>query len=216
MGYRHTPFFNLVDALAYKGCPICILVGRAVRRYLQASLYEFVNDPGLQEALLRSGGLCVRHADLLRSFGDGLGAVLLHKTLAQSLADQRVSRRHGSRNAECPACIQAKEALECYGSTFADHLDEPELQDYLRAEPRLCARCWLWVVERAKTRSVRAQLQACLRAAAERQLRNIERYVEAANATVSAGHENLDDSWKRCLAFFSPLDELDAERGAPL
>jgi hypothetical protein len=191
-------------------------VGRSVRRYLEATLYEFVNDPGLQEGFVRSGGLCVRHADLLRSLSDGLGTVLLHKSLAQRLAEQGSGRRYWDRTAECPACKQAKVALECYGSTFADHLDELEIQDYLKAEPLLCARCWVWVIEHVKSRSARAQLQEGFRAAAQRQLTRIERFAAAANATVSAGQDTVDDSWKRCLAFFSHLDELDAERGAQL
>ena len=44
-------YFNLRDALAQPGCPICTLVERVSSRYLDSLLYERVNDVGTREDL---------------------------------------------------------------------------------------------------------------------------------------------------------------------
>ena len=44
---RDTQFFDLLEACAETGCPVCRLSLITARRYLADILYEFVNDPGI-------------------------------------------------------------------------------------------------------------------------------------------------------------------------
>ena len=51
---KHTLYYNLRDAFAEEGCPICRLCSQAVDRYLDHLLYESVNDPGVRRNIRRS------------------------------------------------------------------------------------------------------------------------------------------------------------------
>ena len=55
-------YFNLRDALAQPGCPVCTRVERDSFRYLDGLLYERVNDEGTRVDLRKSLGFCNWHA----------------------------------------------------------------------------------------------------------------------------------------------------------
>jgi len=55
-------YFDLWDAFQKPGCAVCILVERQSLRYLDALLYERVNDVGTRERLRASLGFCNWHA----------------------------------------------------------------------------------------------------------------------------------------------------------
>lgn len=76
-------YFDVVDACAADGCPICRLSERAVHRYLASVVYEFVNDPGVRARLRRSYGYCNEHAWRLVGLGGGnaLAIALIHHDL---------------------------------------------------------------------------------------------------------------------------------------
>jgi hypothetical protein len=87
-----TPFsyFDLLDACALQGCPVCRLETRVVRNYLDSMLYENVNDPGTQDALCRSRGLCREHAWLLTDIGSSpaLGIAILYRRVAREVDEE--------------------------------------------------------------------------------------------------------------------------------
>lgn len=59
---KYISYFDLRDALAQPGCPVCSLAERNSFRFLDALLYERVNDVGTREGLRRSLGFCNWHA----------------------------------------------------------------------------------------------------------------------------------------------------------
>ena len=42
---KYTPYYNLLDAIKEKGCPICSLVVKNTHKFMDDFLYESVNDP---------------------------------------------------------------------------------------------------------------------------------------------------------------------------
>ncbi|MEW6105743.1 MAG: DUF6062 family protein [Bacillota bacterium] len=128
-------YYNLRDAMAKPGCPICRLVSDAVARYLETFLYENVNDPGMRADLRRSNGFCPDHAGLLREHGDPLGHAIIYGDLvdhvleslegllrgcssgsARLLASGTVASRANDLlpGRRCPACLVAREAEQRY------------------------------------------------------------------------------------------------------
>src|SRR5215472_2076532 len=61
-------FFRLLDACAQSGCPACRLVEDDGRRYLDALVYEQVNDPGTRRCIraARDPERALRRRDPLR------------------------------------------------------------------------------------------------------------------------------------------------------
>jgi len=76
-------YFELLEACAQPGCPMCRLEARVIRDYLDAILYENVNDPGTQAELRRSWGYCPDHARQLPevSGGPALGVAILYRQI---------------------------------------------------------------------------------------------------------------------------------------
>ncbi len=90
---RTKSYYDLKDALALPGCPICRVSAEAVNRYLDGLIYEKVNDPGLRAALRESRGFCQRHAWGLVRHGAALGVAIMMRdvirTLQKTLAESR-------------------------------------------------------------------------------------------------------------------------------
>jgi len=165
---RHGLYFDLVDALAEEGCPICRLGLRAVRRLLDSVAYENVNDPGLRATLREAQGFCNRHAwQYVEEQRDGLGTALIYRDalhrLQQALAElpaaelvrprrgfglsrlgdnghepRRAAARHLAPRARCPACTMLAEAEARYLATLLDHLPDSEFARRFAASEGLC------------------------------------------------------------------------------
>jgi hypothetical protein len=86
-----TPFsyFDLLDACSVPGCPVCRLESEIVQNYLDANLYESVNDPDTQAALRRSKGYCHAHSWILTktSASPALGIAILYRQVAQDVLE---------------------------------------------------------------------------------------------------------------------------------
>ena len=94
-----TPFsyFDLLDACNLPGCPVCRLASEIVQNYLDANLYENVNDPDTQAALRRSKGYCHAHSWLLTktSASPALGVAILYRQAAQEVLEALGPPRSG-------------------------------------------------------------------------------------------------------------------------
>ncbi len=118
----------LIAAVRSGGCPLCVVIERSGRRYLEALLWENVNDGPFRERLLAGGGFCAPHERALvrverDQAGGSLGVAILGRSvLAARVAGlrgalrQRRGRPSALRHAmeaavDCPIC--ALEAGAC-------------------------------------------------------------------------------------------------------
>src|SRR5262249_12965689 len=79
---------DLRVACAQDRCPICTLVLRSERRFLEALIYEQVNDIGGREVLRASRGFCARHSGMLVGSPAALGSSIIARDVLRAL--QRV------------------------------------------------------------------------------------------------------------------------------
>jgi hypothetical protein len=159
---KHTPFFELVDAQAKPGCPICRMIYTQADRYLDSILYEAVLDPDVRAKLKRSRGFCADHAEMLRRKpGRALGIALIYRDIIRFLAEtgdkghyepensirvRLLKREQGglataSRMAaeqECPACQIAKDSEGLYVGLLASHLQDDDLYSAYAEGEGLC------------------------------------------------------------------------------
>ncbi len=83
---RHTTYHELFEACRSPGCAVCTLAQAAVARYLEAVLYEGVNDPPTRDAIVAARGFCNDHAWMLREMSSALGAALLCRDVLRNAA----------------------------------------------------------------------------------------------------------------------------------
>jgi hypothetical protein len=76
-------YFDVLEACAQPGCPLCRVSEKTVNSYLDAILYEMVNDPPTQDTLRQSLGYCNEHAHRLPGIspGVGLGIAIIYRDL---------------------------------------------------------------------------------------------------------------------------------------
>ena len=149
---RTASFYDLRDALALPGCPVCRLAADDARRYLDGLLWEQVTDPGIRAKVRRARGFCRDHARGLDHAGASLGAAILMQDILQHalstlerarfqtpppLSRRRVQEtldpaQPSSATAElvdaltpeepCPACARAREMEAIYLDSLVEQL----------------------------------------------------------------------------------------------
>ncbi len=148
---KHTPYFELVDAQALPGCPVCRLAYKATDRYLDSLLYEAVLDPDVRAKLKDAQGFCSHHAEMLRRRpGRALGVALIYRDIIRaitehlergeyqpspSLLDRVFGREHGAvaaagslaRGGRCPACVIGEQSENTYLDLMLAHIQDDTL-----------------------------------------------------------------------------------------
>ncbi|HQK15441.1 MAG TPA: DUF6062 family protein [Anaerolineae bacterium] len=75
---KHTPYYELRDALNTSGCAICRLAHKAVARYLDSLVYENANDYRVRAEAKAARGFCNLHAWQIRDLhGAALDVAIL-------------------------------------------------------------------------------------------------------------------------------------------
>jgi len=153
---RTASFYDLRDALALPGCPVCRLAARDAGRYLDGLLWEHVTDPGVRAKVRRAQGFCRDHARLLDRAGASLGVAILMQDLLRGVletlegvrfqAPPALSRRRAQETLDpgqpsaataelvarltpedpCPACAHASEGEAGYLDTLVEQLPGEE------------------------------------------------------------------------------------------
>jgi hypothetical protein len=161
MTSKHTSFFMLLEELQQPGCALCRLGATAANRFLDALLYEYVNDFDMRRTLQASHGFCPTHSVALVSRHDALGTSILYNSVLARLqtelealetVDQkgvldRLRDQLGSgagsdallaAEAGCPACDQRDEATSRALGIMAKHAGDEELVAALKESGGFC------------------------------------------------------------------------------
>ena len=78
-------FFDLRDAMAQPGCPVCHLKIDSADRFLDSLLWESVNDPAKRHRIRRARGFCYRHAWSLVRAGASVGVAIITRDVLQGV-----------------------------------------------------------------------------------------------------------------------------------
>jgi hypothetical protein len=130
---------KLADQLQQGGCPLCRVREDAAQRFLDAVLWESVNDVGFRARFARGRGFCRRHSTevLAKSRAEGQltgGAILLGAALRVHLSEVEalLARRRGRsevararKPADCPVCEQMSIAERAASETLIGKLEDP-------------------------------------------------------------------------------------------
>jgi hypothetical protein len=161
MKSKHFSYFRILEALSEPGCALCRLGGLAADRFLEALLYEYVNDTGMRKTLVAAHGFCPNHSNALVAKHDALGTSILYKAILNHLRaeldevvpaarEKLVSKLRdqlggttgaGSRleaHSSCPACTQRDEAVFRALAVISEHERDAELTQAVKAGDGFC------------------------------------------------------------------------------
>jgi hypothetical protein len=161
MKRKHFPYFRILEALREPGCALCRLGGLAADRFLEALLYEYVNDAGMRKMLVAAHGFCPNHSNALVARHDALGTSILYKAILNHLQaelDEVVPAARGSMVSKlrdqlsgtmgaaaklaahelCPACAQRDDAVLRALAVMGEHEGDAELSQAVQASDGFC------------------------------------------------------------------------------
>lgn len=128
MNRRTNTYYELLDAMKEKGCPVCLLLEAYTDRYIDNLLYESVNDTNLRAKLVSSGGFCKEHSKKLLRFGYkgyALGISIIYKDLVNAYYNTLNTQGTLSSSRKCLIC----EVLEDVESRILEELIK-NIKDY--------------------------------------------------------------------------------------
>jgi len=161
---RSKTHYDLRDALAGDGCPVCALTQAAVDRYYATLNYEAAGDRGVRAHLRQTLGFCRPHAHQWLAAAHVLAtAVIYAEVLDQARNDLRALsyRRTGPRlpsilrsrgggaadgaasmpphaTAQCPACVVHADSEKMLLGTLLTGFNDPAFRDAFARSPGLC------------------------------------------------------------------------------
>jgi hypothetical protein len=85
---RSSIYHEMVEALAQPGCPVCQLIDRAVRQYVDVFFYENITNVERRAEIRAARGYCSVHGALLAGHSRMLGvAIIQHDVINDVLRD---------------------------------------------------------------------------------------------------------------------------------
>jgi hypothetical protein len=101
-------------AFFWEGCPLCFLVQKSLRSYMENILYESVNDPSLRKEIREKGGFCEEHSLQLFSFNDLLGISIIYEDIIKNYTLPNLRKKIIANNISCIFCEKEKEYERLY------------------------------------------------------------------------------------------------------
>ena len=90
---KHTPYYELLEAIRQSGCPICRLAIRSGDRFLETYSYEHVNDIEIRELVRAAMGFCHHHTWRLFHEHSPLGTALTYFDILGEASQQIASSK---------------------------------------------------------------------------------------------------------------------------
>jgi hypothetical protein len=177
----------LVADLEEPGCPVCRAAVRAAAKYLEAFLWENVNDFGVRDVLRKDHGFCREHSlallQVAAARSEALGVAILYEDLLERIEREVERAKPTQGRRACRACEvaddvainQLKVIAASESDTDLDRLLEgaalclPHLERGLRI-PRIDRRRLVGVWTRASS-AIRTELQTLIDHADYRRIR---------------------------------------------
>lgn len=149
-------YYELLNACADPGCPVCRVGAHAVKHYLKSIFNEFVNDRAIRDNLLKSLGFCGEHSQLLLNtrIADALGASIIYENIVKKMLRElpRQNREKDllntvNRTKNCMACEQRNTVIDRSINEICNSLSDEKMQNALQDSDGLCFPHLLQVLE---------------------------------------------------------------------
>jgi hypothetical protein len=212
---KDTRYFDLIEACAEPGCPLCRLSLKLVRRYVDSILYEYVNDPGVRAEFRQTRGYCNEHAWWMADVrGSGLGVAILQRDVIEtmldtleSLPDGRNARQSAQElfkrlepSAGCPACAHRRTMEDYALHTLLANIADPDLSTALASSSGLCLPHFTRALELVEDADALKQLVALQRHTLTELRGDLAEFVRKNDYRFrDEGFGKEGDSWRRAI-----------------
>ena len=110
-------YYDFMDMFENDECPICQMRQKWAHEFIDAFLYEGVNDKNFRKIIRDNGGFCRKHAYDMMSQGDPLAHAILYSDLiGDYLKDIDKKKKKG-----CLVCSKEQEADEIMYRAFMEY-----------------------------------------------------------------------------------------------
>ncbi|GBD93182.1 hypothetical protein BMS3Abin05_00765 [bacterium BMS3Abin05] len=167
-------YFDLEEACKSHQCPVCLLLGKREKRYIDSIFYENVNDPGLRNKFRRAGGLCKSHTKLFLEIGDMLGLTIIAKDLLLQFIE---NPKAAAGAAECPLCLDYRESERRMIRAFARDLTIEEFWKALDKSVGLCREHFRAILEILSSKTLQTRLIAFEKEKLQTQLVHLNSFI---------------------------------------
>jgi hypothetical protein len=211
--------FDLIEACAEPGCPVCRLSLKLTRRYVDSILYEYVNDPGVRDEIRQSRGYCNEHAWWMPDIrGAGLGVAIIQRDVVQTVLELTETLRNGRNarqsaqellkrlqpTAECPVCAHRRTMEDIALGTLLQHIGEEKLAAALAGSAGLCLPHFSRALERVDDTEALQQLVALQRHTLTELRDDLTEFIRKNDYRFrDEGFGKEGDSWRRAIAIVS-------------
>ena len=165
----------LEDAFKEKGCPVCNVIDKYVKRYIDNFLYENVNSASVRMQLRQTLGFCNLHAWQAAEVKDGLGISIVYEDLLKTALNNfntymkkdnsiAKAKKSNSKNnflpeiknqeTNCPACKLSKEVEENCLSLILQNIKEPAFNRLYKDSDGLCLKHLRLLVNKSSDPSI--------------------------------------------------------------
>lgn len=166
-------YFDLSDACAEPGCPVCRISLKSVRSYLNSIMSGYVNNSTIRAKLRKAHGFCNKHAWWLHDgYGSVLGIAIIQHDIVKNVLDtinipfRGRSTRKRARNllkhlrpsAECPACVHRREMEDIAIHTLLKYISDKDLTVALANSSGICLPHFLRALELVQNADTLKQL----------------------------------------------------------
>jgi hypothetical protein len=228
----HTVYYELRDALAGPGCPICALALRSLLRTFAALAYESVNDRGVRDQVRAAHGFCAIHGEMLTEARSALGTAIIHRDLVHAMNERLrelapnergflagIFSRGGRAEPDpllprraCVACTRRRESEQIYLQTLLQHMRADSLLPSFRDSAGLCLPHLRAALRQTTDANSFTQLQAAQCAIWERLTAELDEFIRKQDHQFTdepVGAER--DSWSRAVLLISSHPQLGRE-----
>jgi len=141
MSGKTNSYYELLDAMRERGCPVCSLLELYTDKYIDNLLYENVNDVSLRTKLVTSGGFCKEHSQKILRFGFkgyALGISILCKDIINAYYEVLNTQGKLPSNKGCLICEAIKDLENRLLEELVKNIKEQEFYKTYRNSDGLC------------------------------------------------------------------------------
>lgn len=129
-------YYDFMDFFDKDDCPICLMRKKWAHEFVDAFLYEGVNDRSFRKIIRDNGGFCRRHAYDMMAQGDPLA----HSILYSDLIGDYLKNIDAKKKKGCLMCDKEQEADKIMYRAFMEYFinDEPFRQKIADTKCCIC------------------------------------------------------------------------------
>jgi hypothetical protein len=222
--------YDIIEASAQTGCPLCRVADRWGERFMAAILYEEVTDPHTRGRLKQSFGFCRDHAWQAADVGGTLlGMSIIYRGLlaqiSSALGEAAAPEKKGwwrtiggrsrgdaaalpglSAQTECPACAYLRDMEDVALVAITDALpgNERLRQGLSRMEGGLCLPHLRGALQNASSQEAFAFLQTTTRTKLDALIGEMDEFIRKYDHRFRREEWGSErDSWQRAIAWIA-------------